>query len=133
MKYLLDTDTFSYVARDANALLTARFRGAAPQDLALSVISRGEIEFGLAAHSPKRLTLERALGLLEAVTTLPLAPAAASRYRDLRAHLHKRGTPIGANDMWIAAHALAEGLTVVTNNEREFRRVPGLMVENWMR
>ena len=83
MRYLLDTDTFSYLARDANAALTARFRSAAPQDLALSVISRGEIEFGLATHAPKLLTLERALGLLEAVTTLPLATSAAARYRDL--------------------------------------------------
>lgn len=133
MKYLLDTDTFSFAARDASALLTARFRGTAPQDLALSVISRGEIEFGLAANAPKRFTLERTLALLEALATLPLVPAVARHYRDLRVHLHKRGTPIGGNDMWIAAHALSEGLIVVTNNEREFRLVPGLIVENWMR
>jgi tRNA(fMet)-specific endonuclease VapC len=58
---------------------------------------------------------------------------AGTRYGEIRAELERRGRPIGANDTWIAAHALAEDLTLVTNNMREFARVPGLRLENWMR
>ena len=133
MKYLLDTDTFSHIAREASVALMTKVRSVALGELAVSVISRGEIEYGLAANAPKRDTLERSLALLGLMTTLDLPAAAAPRYRDLRVHLKRQGTPIGPNDMWIAAHALAQDLTVVTNNEREFTRVPGLKVENWLR
>ncbi len=133
MKYLLDTDTFSCIAREASAALMGKVRGVAPNDLALSVISRGEIEFGLAANAPKRDTLERSMALLGLIATLDLPATAMNHYRDLRLHLMRNGTPIGGNDMWIAAHALAEDMTVVTDNEREFTRVPGLKIENWLR
>jgi tRNA(fMet)-specific endonuclease VapC len=133
MNYLIDTDIFSFIAREASEVLMQRISGVSPDDLALSVISHGEIAFGLAANAPKRRTRDRSLALLDAIATLPLPASAALCYRDLRAHLHKRGTPIGPNDMWIAAHALVEDRTLVTNNEREFTRVPGLRVENWMR
>lgn len=133
MKYLLDTNTFSYIAREASVALMDKVSRVAPDELAISVISRGEIEYGLAANAPKRGTLDRSLALLALITTLDLPAAAVPRYRDLRVHLKRKGTPIGSNDMWIAAHALAEGMTVVTNNEREFERVPGLKIENWLR
>jgi tRNA(fMet)-specific endonuclease VapC len=71
--------------------------------------------------------------LLETVQVLPLPLEAARRYGALRAQLQRIGQPIGSNDLWIAAHALADDLTLVTNNEREFQRVPGLRVENWAR
>jgi tRNA(fMet)-specific endonuclease VapC len=71
--------------------------------------------------------------LLETVQVLPLPLEAARRYGELRAQLQRIGQPIGSNDLWIAAHALADDLTLVTNNEREFQRVPGLRVENWAR
>jgi tRNA(fMet)-specific endonuclease VapC len=133
VKYLLDTDTFSFIAREASPELMDKVREIPPDALALSVISRGEIEFGLAANAPKRKTLERSMALLGLIATAPLPAAAAAQYRELRVYLQKKGSPIGGNDMWIAAHALAEQWTVVSNNDREFRRVPGLRVENWLR
>jgi tRNA(fMet)-specific endonuclease VapC len=133
MKFLLDTDILSYIAREASAALMSRMQSADPADLALSVVSRGEIEFGLAARPPKPLTLQRLRGLLDTIPTLPLGPDAALHYGRLRAHLQGSGTPIGANDLWIAAHALAGDRALVTNNEREFKRVPKLRLENWLR
>jgi len=73
------------------------------------------------------------LALLETLQVLPLPLEAARRYAAVRAELQRIGQPIGSNDLWIAAHALADDLTLVTNNEGEFRRVPGLRVENWAR
>ncbi len=133
MKYLLDTDTLSFVARGEHTALTTRVLNSAPEDLAISVISRGEAEFGLRAGSSRRDTERRMRGLLASVQCLPLSEAVAVEYGDIRSALQRAGTPIGPNDMWIAAHARSLGLTVVTNNEREFRRVPGLAVENWTR
>jgi tRNA(fMet)-specific endonuclease VapC len=72
-------------------------------------------------------------GLLQGLPTLALSPGVAEHYSRVRHELAKLGKPIGVNDMWIAAHALAENRTVVTNNEREYTRVPGLRVENWLR
>jgi tRNA(fMet)-specific endonuclease VapC len=131
VKYLLDTDILSYVARESHAGLLDRMRLVAPQDLTISVITRAEVEFGLRSHPPRRLTLERMTALLHEIVTLALPEHAATHHCSLRLALQRAGTPIGANDQWIAAHALALGLTVVTNNDREFRRVPGLKVENW--
>lgn len=97
----------------------------------ISVITYGELHFGV-AKGPHR---ERDLELLEKfVASIPVQPMTkdtASIYAEIRLELSRRGEMIGANDLWIAAHARAAGLTLVTNNEREFRRVPGLAVENW--
>jgi tRNA(fMet)-specific endonuclease VapC len=133
VKFLLDTDTVSYFARGASALLVNRMNAMAPQNMAISVITRGEIEFGLVAHPPKKTTVTRMRGLFDAIATLPLQPQAALYFSTLRHTLARAGKPIGAYDLWIAAHALAENLVLVTNNEREFHRVPGLAVENWTR
>jgi tRNA(fMet)-specific endonuclease VapC len=133
VKYLLDTDVLSLVAREANAALTGKVRASSPDDLAVSVISKGEIEFGLLFNRPKRLTEQRMRGLLASLQTLPLSADVALHYAHLRHELNRAGTPIGTNDMWIAAHAKALGLILVSNNTREFKRVPGLSVENWLR
>ena len=131
MKYLLDTDILSYVARESHAALLNRMRLVAPQDLTISVVTRAEVEFGLLSHPPKRLTLERMTALLREIVTLAMPAQAATHHCNLRLALQRAGTPIGPNGQWIAAHALALGLIIVTNNEREFKRVPGLKVENW--
>jgi tRNA(fMet)-specific endonuclease VapC len=132
VKYLLDTDTLSFIARQANAALMERVNTVRHTDLCISVVTRGEAEFGLAAKPPKRLTLQRMRGLLDNVPTLPLQEEEITHYVALRRHLESTGRPIGSNDMWIAAHGLARDLILVTNNEREFTRVPGLKVENWL-
>ncbi len=132
MKYLLDTDILSYIAREASPPLMARVHTIRHADLCISVVTRGEAEFGIAARPPNRLTLQRMRGLLDHVPTLPLQEEAIAHYVALRRHLESAGQPIGSNDMWIAAHALSRGLILVTNNEREFKRVPRLDVENWL-
>jgi tRNA(fMet)-specific endonuclease VapC len=132
MKYLLDTDTFSAIARGTHAAVMSRLASMPTDDLALSVISLGEIAAGLAKRKPGARQLHRIESLQRALTPLSLTPAVVPFYASVRSHLEAKGTPIGPNDTWIAAHALEQGLTLVTNNAREFRRVPGLRVENWI-
>jgi tRNA(fMet)-specific endonuclease VapC len=131
--YLLDTDILSYIARGEHDALAQKVRSIAPEAMGMSVITRGEIEFGLVNRPVRQSTAKRMRSLFETIKTLELPARAASHYCDVRFLLQRAGTPIGNNDLWIGCHALAGGLTVVTNNEREFRRVPGLSVENWIR
>jgi tRNA(fMet)-specific endonuclease VapC len=104
----------------------------APEDLAISVVSRGEAEFGLRAAPLKRETERMMRGLLASLQCLPLSEAVALEYGDIRSVLRSAGTPLGHNDMWIAAHARSLGLTVITHNTREFSRVARLKVEDWI-
>jgi len=134
-QYLLDTNTVSYFLRDHSPALTARLMGTAPDALAVSVITAGELQFGLKKLGPGFRTTALAARLdklLAAISTLSLAPEAATHYGHIRTYLEAKGTPIGGNDLWIAAHALAEDLTLITHNLREFERVPGLKVESWV-
>ena len=87
---------------------------------------------GVASSKHRAVATAHLEALVEAIRVVPLPLEAAARYGEIRADLERRGRPIGANDTWIAAHALADNLTLVTNNEREFKRVPGLRVENWL-
>lgn len=132
MKYLLDTDTFSAIARGTHTGVMSRLASMPTDDLALSVISLGEIAAGLAKRKPGVQQLHRIESLQRALTSLSLTSSVVPFYASVRSHLEAKGTPIGPNDTWIAAHALEQGLTLVTNNVREFRRVPGLRVENWI-
>jgi len=101
-------------------------------DAAISVITWGELLYG----AEKSRQCKKALQLLEEFKTLipilPMPENAGKTYGTIRAPLESKGRPMGNNDLWIAAHAKAEGLTIVTNNEREFQRVPGLKVQNWV-
>lgn len=132
--YLLDTNTVSYFLRNHSPSLSSRLLGMAPEALAISVITAGELRFGVKRLGPgQRATAlsQRLEQILESFATLPLPAEAGEHYADTRAHLEAKGTPIGGNDLWIAAHALASDMTVVTNNLREFERVPGLKVKDW--
>lgn len=133
MKFLLDTDLFSVAAREGSTALRQRLDMIPAHDIGLSVITAGEIEFGLAKNRPARWLAERIEVLRRSFATLAFGDDVPLRYGQLRAHLYGQGTPIGPNDCWIAAHALSEDLTLLTGNDREFRRVPGLRVENWLR
>ena len=130
LRYLLDSDICIYVMKRRSPSLARRLDALAP-DCALSVIAYGELCFGRAASARTETATAHLAALLETVQVLPLPLEAAAHYGDVRAHLERAGKPIGGNDMWIAAHALAANLTLVTNNEREFARVPGLRLENW--
>lgn len=132
MIYLLDTDTFSEMVKGVNAKIVKRLDTLQSGDAGLSVITRGEFAFGVHIHSLKTSAKQRLDRLLDVIETLPLPPNAANNYGELRAHLRRLGTPIGPNDLWIAAHARTANLILVTNNIGEFSRVPKLKLENWI-
>lgn len=131
MMYLLDTDTFSAIIKGHPQALAA-YAKLNPETVKISVVSLGEIAFGLGHRALSASKEARIRALLEDVEALPLALAAAGIYGSIKADLLKRGEPIGANDFWIAAHALAMGATMVSGNVREFKRVRGLKLENWI-
>ena len=133
MKYLLDTDTLSFIARGEHPALNARLMRCTPDDLAISAVSRGEAEFGLFSESMRLQTRNRMRGLLQKLQCLVVSEEVAIEYGRIRSALQSIGKPIGPNDMWIAAHARCLGLTVVTHNTREFGRVAELKVEDWLR
>ena len=130
-RYMLDSDTCIYLRRKRPAEVVRRFATLEPGEAVISVIAYGELRYGAEKHGVRR-SLETLNELVALVPVEPLPALAAAVYGEIRAVLERRGETIGNNDLWIAAHALVAGLTLVTNNEREFRRVPGLSVENWV-
>jgi tRNA(fMet)-specific endonuclease VapC len=133
VRYLLDTNICIYIAKHNPPAVRARFAGHTSDELAMSVITLGELRHG-AEKSQARERALAALNRLEAgIQVAPLTEPAGQHYGQIRAALERAGQPIGNNDLWIAAHARAEGWILVTNNEREFSRVEGLAVENWTR
>lgn len=130
--YLLDSDICIFVMKRRPPALLRRLEQRASRS-AISVIAYGELAFGEVVSARREEAGAHLAALLETLQVLPLPLDAARRYADVRAFLQRSGQPIGSNDLWIAAHALADNLTLVTNNEREFRRVPGLRLENWLR
>lgn len=131
-RLLLDTNICIYIQRQRPTEVFARFRKMQPGDAAISVVTWGELCYG-AAKSRQREWAQQLLDeFITLVPVLPLPVDSAQAYGTIRALLESKGMPIGNNDLWIAAHAKAAGMTVVTNNEKEFRRVPGLKVQNWV-
>lgn len=131
MKYLLDTNVLSDFARGEPGV-TARLRQEAPGQLAASVITEMEVEYGLARKPDLAPRLREVMRLLlNTITVLPFEREDARVAAQLRASLHSQGTPIGAYDLLLAACALRRGLRIVTHNAREFVRVGGLGVEDW--
>ena len=132
LRYLLDSDICIYAMKHRPPRLLQRLDRLASVT-AVSVIVYGELCFGRESSRRKDEAASHLSALLETIQVLPLSTAAGTCYGEIRAELERRGRSIGANDTWIAAHALAEDLTLVTNNEREFARVSRLRVENWLR
>ena len=131
MMYMLDTNICIYVMKQRPEGVLQRFKAEMSEGLCISAITLAELEFGM-KHSANPAKNEQALlRFLAPLSVLPFGPMAASEYGDIRSFLQAQGTPIGPLDMLIAAHARAEDLTLVTNNVREFQRVPYLEVENW--
>ncbi|MCW5696542.1 MAG: type II toxin-antitoxin system VapC family toxin [Bauldia sp.] len=131
IRFLLDTDTLSNLVRRPHGTVAERVANIGAGSVATSIVVAAEIRFGLAKRPSKHLALNAAK-VLSALTIIPFESPADRFYADLRADLERRGQSIGANDMLIAAHALALDCTLVTGNEREFRRIAGLRVENWL-
>ncbi len=133
LRYLLDTNICIYVVNNRPEAVRRRFAAAVAGEMGMSVVTYGELVWGAHMSSKAKENLQRLRAFARLVTALDLPPDAAEHYGEIRAALQKKGAPIGPNDLWIAAHARAAGLILVSNNEREFRRVPRLKVENWAR
>ena len=130
-RFMLDTDTCSYIMKRSHPQVIKRLQSVAVGDVCMSVVTKAELLYGVEV-SPRRAQDAAALAaFLPYVDALDLTDEAATHYADIRADLKKRGTMIGANDLFIAAHARAQDLTLVTNNSTEFERLSGLALENW--
>jgi tRNA(fMet)-specific endonuclease VapC len=131
-RYLLDTNIFIYVRRQRPPQVLARFQEMRPGEAVISVITYGELIYGVVKNPQRAQALHLVEELAAVIPVQPLPLEAAQSYGRIRASLEVRGETIGNNDMWIAAHALASSLTLVTNNEREFSRIAGLKIQNWV-
>ncbi|HEV3060643.1 MAG TPA: PIN domain-containing protein [Vicinamibacterales bacterium] len=130
-RYMLDTDTCSYIMKRTSEAVITRLRAVPVTDVCMSVITKSELLHGVEV-SPRRVQDATALqAFLPHVAVLELPDDAAVHYAQIRADLKKRGQMIGANELLIAAHARCLGLRLVTNNIAEFSRVKGLTLENW--
>ena len=132
VRYMLNTNICIYIRRKKPQEVLAHFQKLKPGDAAISVITWGELLY-VAEKSQER---KKAFQVLEEFITfipvLPMSENAGKVYGLIRASLEFQGNLIGNNDLWIASHAMSEKLTIVTNNEREFRRIKGLKVQNWV-
>ena len=131
-RFLLDTNILSDLVRNPQGRIAVRIAQVGDHAICTSIIVTAELRFGAAKKGSDRLTmqLER---ILSAIHIQPFEAPADAAYAQLRARLEAAGSPISGNDMLIGAQALAADCTVVTDNEREFVRIRGLQVENWLR
>ncbi len=133
IRYLADTNTLGYFARQTHPALQLRMQQSLlKSELAISVITRAETRFGLALLDEKDKRRVSIGLLLQETTVLEWTSEAADCYGDIAARLHKTGQAIGQLDTMIAAHALVTGLILVTHNTRHFQRVSGLKLEDWV-
>lgn len=131
MTYMLDTNICIYAMKNKPEHVLQRLKKELNSDVCISSITLAELEYGMKHSSNPAKNEQALLRFLIPLSILPFGAAAASEYGEIRSYLQDRGTPIGPLDMLIAAHARSEDMILVTNNVREFARVPDLVVENW--
>jgi len=131
-RFLLDTNICIYIAKNNPPRVREYFDKLTREDIAMSVVTFGELRHGAEKSQAREKALIHLNRLSNAIPVLGLPVEAGVLYGQIRAKLENAGQPIGNNDLWIAAHACAVGLVLVTNNEREFARVEGLLIENWV-
>ncbi|MCC6602382.1 MAG: PIN domain-containing protein [Anaerolineae bacterium] len=131
MNYFLDTSICIYLINQRPSSIVEKLMQFSPQELGISAIVVSELQYGVAKSSQSERNRQLLDAFLRPFQIVPYDAAAAEAYGLIRADLEKKGQPIGREDLLIAAHALAADLTLVTNNEAEFKRVPNLRVENW--
>src|SRR6202047_2526387 len=129
--YLWDKNICIYIRQHKPEEVLRRFRKLRPGEAALSVITYGELLDGATKSEHRVAALEKLRELVHLLPALSLPESAAEAYGAIRAELESKGEMIGNNDLWIAAHAVVAGLTLVTSNKSEFRRVRGLRIQNW--
>jgi tRNA(fMet)-specific endonuclease VapC len=131
MRYLLDTNICIYIIKKSPSRVLGKLTSVQVGDAAISSITLSELEYGVAKSSKPQQNREALSAFLTPFEILSYDQSAAAHYGAIRSYLEKKGILIGPMDLLIAAHALSLSLTMVTNNVREFRRVPGLLLENW--
>jgi tRNA(fMet)-specific endonuclease VapC len=131
MRYLLDTNIVSTLVRDPHGPVADRIREVGEGEVCTSIVVAAELRYGAAKKGSPRLTTQ-VEAVLDALPIIPLEEPTDAAYALVRLALERAGPPIGGNDLLIAAQALALQCVVVTGNEREFARVEGLEVENWL-
>ncbi|MFZ5561815.1 MAG: type II toxin-antitoxin system VapC family toxin [Pseudomonadota bacterium] len=131
LRYLLDTNICIYITKARPPAVLERFRQLRSGEVAMSAITWGELCHGAEKSAQREAVLAALERLRELIPVLELSADAGAEYGRMLAHLQRSGTVIGGNDLWIAAHACALGLTLLTNKLREFERVPALALENW--
>ena len=132
MRYMLDTDICIYISKQKPATILRKLNELSSEDACLSAITYAELRYGAEKSHQRSRNLETLSRLRTLIRVLPFEEAASEEYGIIRAHLEKKGRLIGGNDLLIASHAKSLKLTLVTNNVREFKRVPGLSLELWM-
>ena len=130
-QFLLDTNIGSNLVRHPQGQVFQRIASVEPDSVCTNIIVACELRFGAAKRGSPRLIQQLEL-ILRTLPVLPLEPPVDECYATIRNHLEQTGTPIGPNDLLIAAHAIALDLTLVTANTREFERVPALKLEDWL-
>ena len=130
-RYLLDTNICISLRQNRPPEVTERFRRMQHGDAVLFVITYGELLDGAERSQQSTRALESVTRLVSLLPVLPMPGEAAPAYGGIRAALEIEGQLIGGNNLWIAAHAKSSGLILVTNDEREFKRIPGLKLQNW--
>ncbi len=132
MEYLLDANILSDLVRHPNGIVAKHIERVGSAEVCTSIVVAAELRYGAAKKASQKLTA-RVEGVLMRVRVEPFEAPADAAYGVLRCHLEKKGRLIGANDLFIAAHAIALRCTLVTANEREFVRIDGLICENWLK
>jgi tRNA(fMet)-specific endonuclease VapC len=131
-RYLLDTNILSDLVRHPGGPIAGKIEDVGQDRVCSSIIVSAELRYGVSKRGSTRLASQLDI-ILDGLEILAFEAPADATYGDLRTRLERAGTLIGPNDLLIAAHALSHGLVLVTDNEREFSRVPGLTIENWLR
>lgn len=132
MKYMLDTNICIYAMKNKPEKVLQRLKNEINEGVCISSITLAELKYGMKHSSNPAKNEQALLRFLVPLSVLPFGAAAASEYGEIRTFLQKQGTPIGSLNMLIAGHAKAEEITLVTNNVREFEKVPLLELENWV-
>jgi tRNA(fMet)-specific endonuclease VapC len=132
MRFLLDTNIVSNLIRDPRGRIADRIRIIGESNICISIVVAAELRYGATKKASPRLTAQ-VEAVLGAIDTLPFDSPADEIYGSIRTQLELGGTPIGGNDLIIAAQAVTLDLTLVTDNDKEFSRIGGLRVENWLR
>ncbi|MCA3239514.1 MAG: type II toxin-antitoxin system VapC family toxin [Curvibacter sp.] len=130
--YMLDADTCAFILRRSSPVLLERIQAVPLQQQCVSVVTLAELLYGVQVSSRKKANRDAVDLLVRHVSVLEWTAEAANHYAEIRADLKKKGQQLGANDLMIAAHARSIDAVIVTNNVKDFRRVKGLKLENWM-